>query len=98
MRWVLGYAIVFLYVCVTCCYVWYCTRHNGMSNILSAMASFLSGCTDIFVIVLQTAVLRGGNMACFAFSMYCYTFSQLYLQHSISFQEKILTDIIVKVQ
>jgi len=68
-----------------------------MSNIPCAKASVLSGCTDIFVIVLQTAVLRVGDIACFPLSMYYYTFLQLYLQHSLSFQENILGDIIVKV-
>jgi len=46
------------------------TYQSDMSNILCAVASVLSGCTDIFVFFLQTAVLRGADIACFAFGMY----------------------------
>jgi len=45
-----------------------------MSNILCAVANFLSSCTDIPVFVLQHAVLRGADIACFAFGIYYYTF------------------------
>jgi len=45
-----------------------------MSNILCALASVLSGYTDIFLCVLQSAFLRGADIACFQFGMYYYTF------------------------
>jgi hypothetical protein len=45
-----------------------------MSNILCVMIGGLSGCTHIYVIVLQHSVLNGGDKACFALSMYYYTF------------------------
>ena len=35
-------------------------------------------------------------MACFPLNMYYYTFLQIYLQHSLSFQEKMQRDINVK--
>jgi len=50
------------------------TYPSGMSNILCALASVMSGCRDIFVFVLQPAVLRSADIACFAFGMYYYIF------------------------
>jgi len=70
-----------------------------MSNILCAAVSGLSGCTDILVIVWQTTVFfcSGWNIALFPIQyILLHFFLQLCLQHSLSFQEKLLRDIIVK--
>jgi hypothetical protein len=46
----------------------------SMSYIFCAMLSGLSACTNVFVIVLQTAGLRVCVIACFELSMYYYVF------------------------
>jgi hypothetical protein len=45
-----------------------------MSNNFCALAGVLSDCTNIYVIVLETAVLWGGDITCVPLSMYYYTF------------------------
>jgi len=59
-----------------------------MSNILCAKVTGLSDGTNIYVIVLETAVLMVGDIVCFPLSMYYCNFLQLYLQYSFHFREK----------
>jgi len=67
-----------------------------MTNIICAKAGGLSGCTHIYVIVLQNTFLMGGDIACFPLSMYYYNFFTTISTTFLSFQGKILVDIIVK--
>ena len=50
-----------------------------------------------FRIFLANCCIEGCRYSVFQLSMYCYTFLELYLQHSLSLQEKILGGIILKV-